>query len=474
MRSTFFGLEIALVGIRTAQTGLDITGQNIANTNTEGYSRQVVDQAAVYHSSSSYRFSQGLSSKIGQGVTITAISQVRDQFLDARYRKANSEYSTQSAALSVMSDIMGVFDESQTDGLGVMLEDFYTQLQALAGNAGDIEFSGLTRSAAQKVTQTLNQYSKQLQEISKQQISDLSIITSDINGLLEKIEGLNNTIKTEQLQGNISNTALDMRNLYLDKLSEYMNITTENNTDGTVTIKTGADLLIDPASNYKAVLILNTAPDNIHLEISGTPLDVTSGSIVGYTKALNGKGGYAAVGEDDTRGVPYYIKALDDYAVSFMNVLNTINGVGKPLFEGTGAADIKVSAAWFADAGYITATTDPSPSVGMNDNIMRMISALDSPQVISTLFTGTYEELTRSLMSDIGIDTNYMKDMTENGEAILNSIQNQRDSIMSVSINEETVNIMKYQRAFEASSRLMTALDEALDVIINRMGTVGR
>jgi flagellar hook-associated protein 1 FlgK len=104
-----------------------------------------------------------------------------------------------------------------------------------------------------------------------------------------------------------------------------------------------------------------------------------------------------------------------------------------------------------------------------------MINAMDSnDQVISTLFTGSFEAFATSLMSNAAIDTNYISYLEKSSDLIMTSIENQRESIMGVSLNEETTNLMKYQKAFEAASRLMTMYDDALDVIINKMGLVGR
>ncbi|MPN13520.1 hypothetical protein SDC9_160841 [bioreactor metagenome] len=190
-------------------------------------------------------------------------------------------------------------------------------------------------------------------------------------------------------------------------------------------------------------------------------------------EVLNGKGCYAASGENSYRGVLYYKSALDDFAKAFANTINTLNGVGKPLFDGTAAKDITISDDWIADANYITASQIGGNN-GANDNILKMISAMDSITGVSPYFNGTFGDYTLSLMSDVGIDLDYKNVMSKSSNLVLASISNQRESIMGVSLNEETASLLQYQKAFEASSRFMTTLDEALDVIINRMGVVGR
>lgn len=474
MRTTFSGFEIAKTGIQSAETGLDVTGQNIAKMNTEGYSRQTVEQSSVYYDSSSYKYALVNNTVVGQGVTIDKINQVRDQFLDSRYRTANSEASELTKTHTILSSIEGIIDETLTDGLGVTLEEFYESLQTLSANAGDIEYSGLARSSAEKVTETLNYYIEQLETVREQEKYDLSVTVDDVNTLLSKIEKMNKAIQVEALNGNPTNELLDTRNLYLDELSENMAITVEPNADGTVNVKTGSTYLVDATNGTVSTLSMQNSSGTISILADGNTLSITSGAIKGYLDALNGKGSYAAVGENNFNGIQYYESVLNDFAESFAETLNSLNGAGKPLFEGTTAGTISLSTGWLANANYITATTLTNAEDGANDNILRMISTLDGDTAISDYFTGSFDEFVISMMSDIAIDTKYVSDMKETSSKVLSSIGNQRESVKGVSLNEETVNLLKYQKAFEASSRVITALDEMLDTIINRMGTVGR
>ncbi|HZK70804.1 MAG TPA: flagellar basal body rod C-terminal domain-containing protein, partial [Clostridia bacterium] len=168
------------------------------------------------------------------------------------------------------------------------------------------------------------------------------------------------------------------------------------------------------------------------------------------------------------------------------NGLNTpLNSVvSKPLFEGDGsgnidASTIKVSSEWLSDAKYITTTT-VVPAIegvneeGRNDNIMRMIDSMGSDIPITSAFKGTFVEFATSLMSDIAVDVNYNKDMTRTSELVLSSIIDQRQSVTGVSLDEEAINMIRYQKSYSAAARLMTALDEMLDTLINKTGIVGR
>ena len=103
-----------------------------------------------------------------------------------------------------------------------------------------------------------------------------------------------------------------------------------------------------------------------------------------------------------------------------------------------------------------------------------MINSMKSENDITPVFKGTFGDFTTSLMSDIAVDVSYSKDMTRNSNLVLSSIIDQRQSVTGVSLDEEAVNMIRYQKSYSAAARLMTTLDETLDVLINRTGIVGR
>lgn len=474
MRATFSGFEAARSGLTAAQAGLDVTGNNIANLSTEGYSRQIVDQSATYITSTADRLANAMPYANGVGVTIDGISQARSSFLDLRFRDSTSEDSVNQKTLSVLTDIESIFDETQTNGLSATVEDFYTQLQTLSLNAGEIEYSGMARSGAQKVTQMLNQYAAQLSTVRDQTAEEMNLNVDDANTLLQKINTVNQSMRVAVLQKSSTNELNDTRNQYLDKLSSYMNIEVQALSDGSISVLSGGVSLLDATTNTISTLGTDDSTGDMRLLAGGTELTLTGGSLMGSMRMLNGRGSYASAGQSDFRGIPYYQAALDSFASEFGDTFNTLNGAGKPLFSGSTAANIEISDQWLADPNQITASTQTNPTKGMNDNILRMISAMDESRAISPSFTGSFGEFLVSTMSEVAVDTEYTRDISETSDMVLTTVSNDRESVMGVSLNEETVNLLKYQKAFAASARVMTALDQALDTIINGMGTVGR
>ena len=473
MISSFYGFEAARSALTASQAGLNLTGQNIANVNTEDYTRQVADLTAANYTSGAGRFA-GSKVNIGQGVTVTGISQIRDAFLDAEVRGANSSYNTWEVSLSALTDIEDVLDETTNDGLYAMLGDFYQQLEELSNNAGSPEYESIVRSSGEKLTRVINQYASQLGKIRGQLSSNLSISVDSVNTVVSKINHVNDLIKDQSLRGSVSNELLDMRNGYLDTLSGYMDISVSVNTDATVSVTAsdGSDIL---SSSY-SVATASGVTSLIRTDPGGNNYDFqpAQGSLTGYLQVLNGAGVYASA--DAFKGLTYYESALDDFAASFADAFNQINhdAGGDDLFADLSggavtAAGITISDQWRADPGCIICGTDSA-----NDNIILMLGAVDAERAVSPYFTGSFDEYVNALMSDIAVDVNYYIDMKTMYGGILTAASEQRESVTGVSVNEETVNMMKYQKSYQAAARLMTALDEALDVLINRTGIVGR
>lgn len=472
MSSTFFGLEIARSALTASQAALNVVGQNVSNVNTEGYTRQSAELASVNYSSGKSKLALVKSLSIGQGVTIERISQIRDEFLDISFRNANATVSKWNTELSALNDVENIFDETSNDGLKASLVKFYDQLDELTTNTDSVEYFNLVRSGALAITQVLNEYSSQLDQIKNEQILDMEISTEDLNSNIKKINDLNNQIKDQTLRGNVSNELLDMRNTCIDKISEYININVKQESDGTVSITSTGGL--DVLSNTFSV---DDSGDPVTIYPSSTPTTPflpSEGKLAGFLNIINGKGSYAGAGENDFLGLGYYQSSLDSFANAFAGTFNAINNAagGPDLFDGNTASTITISNDWFTNAKELGNATSTDPYA----TIMEMKCALTEPidTITYPAVSGTFEEFSIIMISDINLQVDYQKDMGAMYDSILHTAANDRESVMGVSIDEETINMTKFQKAYQAAARFMTVIDETLDVLINRTGVVGR
>ena len=517
MRPTFLAFQTASRALAASKAHIDITGNNIANVNTEGYTRQRVDLSSISSSSYTQRYAVP-GATMGYGVEVSGITQTRDPFLDSRFRTQNAEAAQYDTILSGLNDLEGIFDEIENTGLQSEMSNFINQLQILSQSPTSADFALVARTAAQKVTQILNIYSHQTEQVREQQIFDLEnvVIDNDFNTTVKGIASLNQQIREEVTHGNVPNELYDKRNLLIDKLSALapIRVTTqpEKISEG-LTIENLNISLVDPTSGTAIGLVQNglyntltTAEKDGELRIQinqsfgDAPKDITSyitsGTIKGHLDLINGKGAYATGAQNTFRGTLYYKSAMDTFAGNFAHLMNNLNKVDptdpadpdKPLFgtnDGTiaiTAGNIRISEDWMKDPGHITTTRITSPSGGA-DNILRMISALNGKMdfrmnptdtTSSILFAGTTGEYLSGLSGELALDVELNTNFSDTANNVLYTLSTSRDAISGVSLDEEGINLMAYQKSYNAAARYFTVLDEAVDKIINGMGIVGR
>ena len=185
------------------------------------------------------------------------------------------------------------------------------------------------------MAQTLNKYAEQLNELENLQLEELKIVVKDVNQLLDKINKINTEIKSAMVAGYTPNELLDTRNMYLDKLSGYLNIYVENNDDGTVFEKTG-DVYLIHGQTVNSIEV-NPGYPVVLSDSNGNEFIVSNGQLFAHLQLLNGNGVYASGNESEVQGIQYYKTSLDMFAQRFAEVFNSLNeqnGTPKPLFVG--------------------------------------------------------------------------------------------------------------------------------------------
>lgn len=507
LRSTFLGYKTATSALTVSQNQMDIVGQNISNVNTKGYTRQRVDINSVSFRTSNLKY--GLTGVvIGQGVETSGVSQYRDSFLDLRYRNESSKAGSQEVQLSALSDLESVFDEITTDGLDAQFSDLLEQLHSLTSSPSDPVLEGVVRTSAEMLTQMFNNYSDQIQTIKDQQLTYLEDgAIEKVNQLLDNIAELNDQIKADNISGNPALELNDERNMLIDELSSYLDIDTE-----VVPLDIGGGKKIDELvikmklSDNNMINIVDrdkyaefsssldgTNSDvkveltkNIDIDYTNTDLTdlIDKGQIGGYIKFINGKGDFADKTDVDsqTKGVQYYQKMLDTVANKFATEMNLLNGADKPLFDkrsGTEitAGNIKISDGW-ADStnSYIlnTTVTTSGDKTGATDNILRMIAKFQEKMDFTTdtgkdLFKGSFQEFLSFTTTRLNLQVADVETSYNTYSETQFQIDYSRNSLSSVDLNEEGVNLLTYSKSYNAAARLMTTIDEMLDTLINQM-----
>ena len=365
-RSTFSGFTIAQLAMTASQRALDVTGQNIANINTKGYTRQQVDLVSINLRGADTTGS-GPGSKIGYGVEITGISQIRDPFLDVQYRNQIANVGTADARQTVLDQLADIFDETDRDALKKALSDLSSSLDKLSSNANNSEFDSIVRSRCQVLLNYIHQKSADLKTTRQETIYGLE--NSDIktvNSLLSDIGELNDTIWKGQILGNPSLELMDQRNSKLDELASYLPISvsykevtigktdkysypvvTFNGSNGIGYKLTAGehgenfaslsmDEIKDSDGKPNGTVSISIIPATDYpkdIDISTFKTDITKylkeGSIKGTVDMLNSSGELDDPATD-YRGLGYYEKVFDSFVQTFAKTFNDLNGNMQP------------------------------------------------------------------------------------------------------------------------------------------------
>ena len=283
MPGTFFGIEIGRTGLAAAQIGQDVTGHNIANAGTEGYSVQSVDLVATDMIASDDHRTLPVGEALGTGVAVSRIQRARDQFLDTQVRGATSGQSYQSTLQGALNQVDAAFGEPSSTGLNSALSAFFNGFHDLSNNPDDLGVRATTIQKGDALAQVFQGVQQRLTSLGATLTQHIASDVKDLNAYGAQLAGLNISIRQESAAGHPVNGLLDQRDLLLDKVSGLANITTQANADGTVNVVIGSQALVVGTDAY--------AVTQGSLTASG---DLKQGELAGLIEGQAEVGGYQA------------------------------------------------------------------------------------------------------------------------------------------------------------------------------------
>jgi flagellar hook-associated protein 1 len=526
MRSTFHGLEVAKRGMFTQQSALYVTGHNIANANTPGYSRQRVnfEQTEPYPAASMNR--PQIPGQMGTGVTAGSVERIRDRFLDYQYRNEANKlgyWSTRSDAIAKMEDIM---NEPSEFGLGKAMTQFWESLQDLSVNPENEGARAVVRQRGIAVAESFNYLYNSLSQIRNDLGQEIKTGLLEVNSILKQISELNDQIKAIEPNGYLPNDLYDKRDALVDELSKFFHVKVETVSSGgnaldiaegiyeiSLVNQDGSTIKLVTKDGYSKLSVDPSIdpvndPTNPNGYVSGIKIEGSATFISpdilasGRIKSLIESYGYGP-DQDNVKGYyPDMLANLDKMAYSFATMFNTQHQKGYGLNNSTGldffsmtlsgpptekgaAATIKAHDNIMNDLSNIAASSKSGESGNGNNalnltmikdiQIMSGTATIPSGDSVSVPITGgTVQTFYEGLIGKIGVDGQQAERMKFNAETLAMSVEKNRQSVSSVSLDEEMTNMIKFQHAYNAAARNITVIDEMLDKIINGMGIVGR
>lgn len=529
MRTSFFGLNVVTSGLYASQRALDITSHNIANVNTPGYSRQVVNQKAedpiaTYDG----------TGMIGNGAKVIGALRIRDEYLDFKYWSENVAYGEWEVKKTLLGDIQAVFNEPSESGFNAVLNDFFSAIHELSKDPSSLAARAVVKEKAITVTNYFNSTAAHLEKIQYDANYSVKSKVDELNSLSEQIRALNEQIYKYELEGDMANDLRDQRTVLVDKLSKLAKITVQEvvvgklpngKEDKRFQIIIDGKFLVDNFRRYNIVYrqsdTLNNPEDipgifNLYWE-DGTVFRPGGGELKGYMDIRDGAGDI----KNDFKGVPYYQRKLNQFVRVFTKVFNegyvdyNGNGIieppgedkighadgyglnsksGDPLpgirfftrdnlssaeFKGTASTIDEINALYDSiTAKNVSLSRDIMESVtniftsttpGEKGNGQILLSIIDFRHDSKLFNEGTPEDFIRSLISDLGIDCQQADRISLNQEAIVKQIDNRRNSNSGVSLDEEMANMVKFQHAYNAAARMIATLTQIYDILINRV-----
>jgi flagellar hook-associated protein 1 FlgK len=447
--SSFYGLQTSLRGLLAQQRMIDTTGHNIANAATKGYSRQ----EAVLQASPALLIPSGTATgapaHLGSGVDVASYRRVRDSFVDLQFRAQNTQMEHWSAQAGALDRAELALSEPGDNGINTQLARFWDAWGDVANAPADPAAKQAVVEQAQSLGDAFATVRSQLELVREQtaaQYADLTrprVGTTDPGGEIAQtateIAELNDTIRRYITAGDAPNDLLDRRDLLLDKLSGY----------GQISVSEGAQTgTIDVAFKDLDVPI-----------VTGTTATWAGPPATPW--APGGQlGGLLAVSDPATGKLQSYINDIDRVAAALEKAVNDAYP-GDFFVPGANAGSLAVTAALSSNPRAVVAGTG---SGGSNDIALAIAGLRGNPGI-----DGEY----RAFIARVGAEVRAAGRQEGNARTLTDAVENRRQSVAGVSMDEEMANLVRFQRGYQASARAMSTMDEMLDVLINRTGRVG-
>ncbi|HLI32506.1 MAG TPA: flagellar hook-associated protein FlgK [Solirubrobacteraceae bacterium] len=435
---TMQGLQTAISGLMAYQDSLDITGQNISNAETPGYSRQVADlvtEPTVTVPALSPE--DGRGAIVGTGVGVKEIERIHNNFLEGQYRSTTATLGSSAALAESLEQVQSALNEPSSSGLAAQLSSFWSAWNSLANAPTSLGAREVVVAAGKEVATTLNRLRAQISEVyetASARYSQLTGSSGQVGSDAEAIASLNHQIQLAEQAGQQPNELLDKREMLINELAKLANTSASEGEFGVVNVSFG-----------------------------GAEKPLVEGSVVNWPQTLKASAGgelgaLLALTEPTGR--------LDELGEALNKIAETlavsVNGhqPESPFFSfsaGAAAATIKVVAT------PESLQAGPAGQPGSNEYA----------SAIAALRGGEVESLYGALVARVGHEVKSAKTTLSNAEAMQGAIKAQRESVSGVSIDEEMTNMMTFQRGYEASARVLTAMDQALETLIEHTGRVG-
>lgn len=480
MPSTFSTLEIGKSALLTSRRAMDVTGHNIANASTPGYSRQRVVLEPIIQR---INLSAGTS---GLGVRVADVARVRDKFVDAVLRNEQEKKAAFAIQKDTLDHLQVVFAEPSDSSIRESVDLFWASWHDLSSDPQSSAARTQLLEAGRSLTDMFRHLGSQIDSLTADIEAGIDATVAKVNLLAERVGSLNTEISRALARKEPVGDLMDRRDLLLDEVTETTGNTVSYLDEGTVKVNIGGIPLVDRHKVYR--LESTVTGDGIKFNLLTGPkdsdkieLDSVAGSLGGHKTARDGI-------------VLRFRKELNEVV---KNLAQGVNAIHQADFEGTGpyspffyldplGADflstIKVDDNIIDHPDKIRTATGSDPLDGsialaiadfIEGNENSYLKQLKDSGLLD-LSDGDFTDKWMGIVGGLGVEGQRVESGYDTQELLVKELANRKDSISGVSLDEEIANLIREQHAFNAASRVISTADEMLDTIINRMGLGGR
>lgn len=451
--SSISGLYTALSGLNAQRRVLDVTAHNVANQATPGFHRQRVDLRAAGVASVAAVFA-GSGQQVG-GVDAEQVTRIVDQLAEDRFiRESALQAGTQSLA-NDMNRIELSFSEPSDQGIASLLDGFWGGWTDLATLPGDLATRSQVLERAQTLVDGVRRAAADLEQVRSTAQESLIGLAADVNDLGGRIAQLNKAILGNE---NAANDLIDQRGEAMRQLAELTGAVARPATGGTIDVSIGGRSLV----SGEIVQQVDGAGGVLTWALDGSAIDA------GPSRAASLRSTIEVV-------VPKYLSNLDGVAATLVTEVNTLHAAGFAQDGVTTGIDffdpLAVTAASLSLSVDVVGQPENLAAAGTGGAPFDGDLALSLAAVANA--TGGPDTEYRTLIGNLGVETREAFRRQSIQESVTQAAQATADSVGGVSVDEEMANLMSAQRAYEASARVLTTMDELLGVLMNT-GRVGR
>jgi flagellar hook-associated protein 1 FlgK len=439
----FSTIETGRRALFVIQRMMDTASHNIANATTPGYSRQRVNvKATDPYTLPSSHIELG-AMQVGTGSMVESILRQRNVYLDRQMRDSTGSGAYFEQLQTMVAQAETIFNEPSSGAISGALTDFWNAWQDVGTNPESMSMRGVLGIQTEALCAKIRDAYNQLTKLSEDSNYWIATHTEAVNTIAGQIADLNSQIMEVKGMGFEPNDLLDRRDYLLDQLAELTNYNVAEGEEGGVTVSIGDFVLVQDSFTQTLV---DTS-------------DITGGKIGALRASQTKVGGY--------------VQMLDDLAAGLIAQVNVVHQMGFDLdgnagiefFTGTGAADIELNPLIADDLRLVAAASIPAAGNGEN------ATAIADLRRALTMSGGTqtFAEFYEDLVTTVGSETKRAADSAETQSSVTLELQNQRDAVSGVSLDEELMNMMMFQRSYEAAARVVKVADEMIDTLLTTL-----